>query len=265
MPYACLFFSDDIDASMRAAAGHIAESSAFEPHPLFHCPVIGTLHHYTTEDVTSACLRVTSGEPLPFIFGKWELSGTLLRATIESPAVSELAGRLHFELPLGRPWTSHYVTLGSVAAIDAGRRDEFLAAVTAAFPIDPTIRYTLHSQLEYNEHNLPQHNATSRPPRPTKPRAPKPRVPKPGGPKPHPSGALTLKSPHTKWERGKKGVPRPRAHASHAESASTPESAPTRMDVSTGATGSVRSVGIVKHSHASAARARRHAGPLARR
>uniref|UniRef100_A0A7S2CMH4 Uncharacterized protein n=1 Tax=Haptolina brevifila TaxID=156173 RepID=A0A7S2CMH4_9EUKA len=158
MPYACLLFADNVDRFMRVAANSIAEGSSFEPHPIFHVPVIGSLHHYTAKDVAGAASRATADKVvLSFRFGRWELSGSLLRATVESTSVRELAGHMQRELPLGRPWASSYVTVGSVATIDKERREEFLAAVEAAFPIDPQIEYSFKGHVEYNNHNVATH------------------------------------------------------------------------------------------------------------
>lgn len=255
MPYACLLFAEEIDESMRTAANCIAEGSAFEPHPLFHCPIIGSLHHYSAEEVSAACTRVTSDAPLTFRFGKWVITGELLRASVESTAAAELTGRLHLELPRGRPWVTHYVTLGSVAAIEVARREEFLRAVEAAFPIDTTIEYVFRARIEYNEHNVAPH----KPPPLHKPPQHKPAPSSTGRPGAAKSRRVATKapgkvalaqkaalsSPHKRWQRQK---------------ARPADSAPTSMD--TGTTGSsVSQSAIVKQGRL----ARKYLGPLARR
>lgn len=246
MPYACLLFADDVDSFMRSAADTIAKGSAFEPHPIFHVPLIGSLHSYTAEEVATAGMRTRTDEvALSFHFGKWELCGSHLRATVDSAVAQELVGRLQVELPVGRPWASHYVTVGSVAAIDKERREEFLSAVQAAYPIDPQIEYNFKSHLEYNEHNVAPHKppATRRPkkgPSRTKPQAARPAQP--------------VRSLHRKWKRG--------ADSMHVDATTT----------TTGPTGAaVQSAGIGKHRAKTAGTFTRRAaharrgGPLAQR
>jgi hypothetical protein len=242
MPYACLLFNENINTAMRSAADSIAAGSAFEAHPLFHVPIIGSLHRYTADKVANACDYVANDAPLSFNFGKWEISGSQLRATIECEAAAQLATRLQGQLPAGRPWTMHYVVIGSVAAIEAARRDEFLAAVSASFPNDPQQHHLFAKRLEYSEHisllsKKPCVTATQN--RSAARRAAKP-------------------STHRKWSRVGK--------ASHVGPALVP------MDTSTGQTGQAgahRSAGIVKSGHKKAngiAKApRQGAGPLARR
>jgi len=151
MPYVHLCFEDQVDASMRATATRIAERSLFEPSPLFHVPVLGSLHRYDAKHIESTCAHaVVDHAPPSFQFVQWELAGQTLRCRIASSDLSALASRLHHELPLGRPWASFYMTLGSVAGIEASVRADFLAAVSTAFPIDELANFTLKMAIEYS-------------------------------------------------------------------------------------------------------------------
>jgi len=161
MPCACLLFDEHLDASMRTTARAIAEgAAAFEPQPIFHMPVIGSLHQCAAHDVEAACSRMARDGPLSFRFVKWEISGGhMLRAVIDAPTVDALATRLKQELGHGRPWRSHYATIGSVAAMDPMCHQEFLEAVATAFPIDQRLVYQFKARVEFNMHNGPTQNA----------------------------------------------------------------------------------------------------------
>lgn len=140
---------------MRESANRISEGSAFEAAPMFHVSLVGSLHHYKADQVAAACAEAASDAPIPFHFVKWELAGGQLRAIVASPELSALAACLGLHLPLGRPWSSFYVSLGSVANIAPEVRADFLAAVVAAFPIDQSLVYHLRLPILYNEHNVP--------------------------------------------------------------------------------------------------------------
>lgn len=214
MPYVCLRFEDQVDASMRATATRIAEGSAFQPSPAFHVPVLGSLHRYDAKHINSACAHaVAEHAPPSFHFVQWELTGQMLRCRLASSDLSALASRLHQELPLGRPWASFYMTLGSVAAIDAAVRDDFLAAVSAAFPIDESANFSLQVPVEYScePPAKPRHE-----PRTLDSSAPDSREASESLPitRVHPSGrphmphhAPHKRSPHKKWVRGKQSMP----------------------------------------------------------
>lgn len=138
---------------MRETADRIAANSAFVPEHLpFHCPLLGSLHMYSREVVKAALTR--SSMELRGRFLKWEVyDRAYLRATIELEGVDTLISKLQQDLPQGRPWRKHFVTVGCVQGIEAARHAEFLAAVSAAFPIDSTLVFTTAS-LEY--HDLPR-------------------------------------------------------------------------------------------------------------
>lgn len=149
MPYACFTFDDDTNSAMRGVAARIASDSAFLPEePPFHVPIIGSLHEYSQEAVFAAfgaAPEVPVGR-----FVDWELKASQLRATVElSNGATALMSHLQAALPKGKPWRAYYVTLGSVASIDAARHDDFLAAVKAAFPIDPSVIFHAN-RLEFN-------------------------------------------------------------------------------------------------------------------
>lgn len=153
MPFACCLFDPCIDIAIRETADRIAANSAFVPEQLpFHCPLLGSLHMYSPEVVKAALAR--SSMVLRGRFLKWEVCDrAYLRATIELEDVVTLIGKLQQDLPQGRPWRKHFVTVGSVQGIEAARHAEFLAAVSAAFPIDPTLVFST-ANLEY--HDLPR-------------------------------------------------------------------------------------------------------------
>lgn len=202
MPYMSVLFDDAVEASMRDTANKIAAGSAFTPHEgRFHVPLLGSLHVYSQE----ALAQTTSAAPITLRgrFLKWEIRASQLRATVEFERVSELMSSLQQSLPRGRPWRTHYVSIGSMTGIDTALHDDFLAAVCAAFPIDTTLLFTA-SQLEYHDtpqHNLPMTTATKPRPGTLDPKA-KPFVPKLTKPKPKlKPRARRHVSPHLKWDR----------------------------------------------------------------
>lgn len=154
MPYLCAHFDENVNAVMHDAAQRIAGSSAFTPEQLrFHVPLIGSLHVYSQEHITSVIEQTLASIHGHFV--KWTIQGSSLRAMVElSEGAPDLLQQLQQTLPRGRPWRSHYVTLGSVAGIDAARHKEFVEAVEAAFPIDKDLHFALAGRLMY--HNAPQ-------------------------------------------------------------------------------------------------------------
>lgn len=136
MPYVFATFEDDIEASMRTTATHIAASSAFQPHQeRFHVPLLGSLHDYARADVTAS---TRTAPILRGHFVAWEVKASQLRATVEFDTDDASATLHHLKdgLSRGKPWRTHYVSLGSVAAIDVASHGAFVTAVREAFPID---------------------------------------------------------------------------------------------------------------------------------
>lgn len=153
MPYLCAHFDENVNAVMHDAAQRIAGSSAFTPEELrFHVPLIGSLHVYSQEHITSVIEQTLVSTRGHFV--KWTIQGSSLRAMVELIEGAPDLLQLQQTLPRGRPWRSHYVTLGSVAGIDAARHKEFLEAVEAAFPIDKDLHFALAGRLMY--HDTPQ-------------------------------------------------------------------------------------------------------------
>merc|ERR1711990_616137 len=112
-----------------------------------HLQILGGLHVYSDEAVNAA---IANTPPLRGVFLKWSIVQQQLRADVEcDPAV---LSQLRAALPQGKPWRTFYVRIGSVAAIDQAAQDEFLAAVSAAFPMDASLELTTY--LKY--HNVPQ-------------------------------------------------------------------------------------------------------------
>merc|ERR1719359_589985 len=113
MPYACLVFDDDVEASMRSTAGRIAASSGFLPEVApYHVPLLGGLHKYTEPEVRQA-LTASADGPLTGRFVKWEIVKSRLRAVVQL-ANDDHVQRLQRLLPSGTPWRSHYLVLGSL-------------------------------------------------------------------------------------------------------------------------------------------------------
>lgn len=151
MPYAALLFEDAFDASMRDTASQIAAGSQFVPYNDFlHVPLLGSLHVYPDADVYAALRRASVAHaPVTGRFCKWEIHRSLLRVTVELSG--DIAKQLAGALPRGKPWKCLYVVIGSVEAIPETQRSSFLAAVEAAFPIDPNVVFTT-SKLDF--HNM---------------------------------------------------------------------------------------------------------------
>ena len=148
MPYIAALFEEQQDNVMRDAVHRISAGSAFVPQTdPFHLQILGGLHVYSDEAVNAA---IANTPPLRGRFLKWSIVQQQLRADVEcDPAV---LSQLRAALPQGKPWRTFYVRIGSVAAIDQAAQDEFLAAVSAAFPMDASLEFTTY--LKY--HNVPQ-------------------------------------------------------------------------------------------------------------
>lgn len=140
MPYVAATFDDAISHSMRETADRLAAGSAFKTSDQpFHVPIMGSLQQYSPDAIAMAagsapsCLRGR--------FVKWELHQSDLRCVIEFSGVDALLEHLQQTLPRGKPWRTHYLTLGSIADIEAWMHDDFLAAVSQNFPIDPSLEF----------------------------------------------------------------------------------------------------------------------------
>lgn len=203
-----LHFDENVDASMRAAAAKIATESAFEPASTpFHVCVLGSLHVYSREAVAAATQSFPT--QLRARFAKWELRAGQLRAAVEIDGIIESVRELHKVLPRARPWSTYYVSIGSVAAIESARHDEFLAAVQAAFPLDPEMIFTL-GRIDLHDEPPPQHTTTAAP-RKSKPKMSKldpkaPAVRQPAGGVKKQRKRKPRASPHMKWERTDTGT-----------------------------------------------------------
>lgn len=151
MPHACLLFDDATDASMRACTAELAAHAAFQPETLpLHVPLVGSLHNYSEDHIRRALKAQLS--PIVGRFVKWEINGRAqLRATVELADADAITQAILKDLPAGQRWRSHYVVLGSVAAIDKEQHANFLAAMQQAFPIDGTTTFTVaEPRLEYH-------------------------------------------------------------------------------------------------------------------
>lgn len=214
MPYACALFDETIDTCMRETVNRIAANSAFVPQEQpFHVPLFGSLHAYTDDDVTSALATVPE---LHGRFIKWELDrSSLVRAVVELNETDMLMAHLGKALPNGKRWRSLYVTLGSAAGIEAAQREAFLAAISEAFPIDPSSHFKVGTLVFRNDplpsdktsgmqppKNETTSNTTATTGASLTPHAP-PFEPKPAAPK-HKAirkKRAKHKSPHRTWER----------------------------------------------------------------
>lgn len=208
MPYLFLRFQDAVDASMRETASKIAEGSAFKPNPVFRVSLMGSLHQYDAKYIESVRTDALVAYPSPsFHFIRWELTGETLRCLIGSTELSSLASCLHQALPLGRPWAAFYVTLGSVASISGDLRDDFLAAVSSAFPVDEHIKFTLKGPIEYSCEPPPKRCGSKDPPYQSRTHVSALGAGRPQGHWPARSNKLPIKlSPHKKWDRGESSL-----------------------------------------------------------
>jgi len=162
MPYVNALFDPSTEEAIKATATTIKGGSAFTPYTDYHVPLLGSLHVYSEEAVAAA---IATASPLPGgRFLKWELHGLRglheLRAMIEFDDPAAALRRLHESLPRGRPWRSTYVALGTID-LQAAQRDEFLAAVTSAFPMSADVTFTT-SRLGFHN-NVPAAPARRKP------------------------------------------------------------------------------------------------------
>lgn len=149
MPYIYAVFEDSVITAMYSAVERIASGSAFVAQKMpFHVRILGSLHVYTSETIANTIANTT---PLRGRFGKWELHANQLCCTVEIFDSSEILNHLQSQLPRGRPWRTHFVTLGSVEGIASAQRDEFLSAVESAFPIDAAMEFAM-PRLQYHTH-----------------------------------------------------------------------------------------------------------------
>lgn len=170
MPYACLLLPEALDASLRETGAKIAASSAFvAASSALHVPVFGTLHSYSDEEV-DCVLKQPHPVPVRGRLLNWDIIRDELRAFIEfTPDFEVLTARLQSQLPRGKPWGFHYVVLGSVEAIGEAQRDEFLAAVRQAFPIDGTTLFACAPSPRLEYHNLKKAKKVTPQPLPPQP------------------------------------------------------------------------------------------------
>lgn len=154
MPYALATFDADTDGAMRATVKELAENSAFMPTTdPFHVPLLGSLHHYSTEQVAAALAKARP-HAVTASFHEWQLTKSGgLRVLVKLHRAAPLVKRLRAQLPRSREWKVAYVYLGSAANIDESCRADFLNAVKTAFPIDPKLVYSLE-KLDYNAFNV---------------------------------------------------------------------------------------------------------------
>lgn len=140
----------------------IAAGSAFAPGVApFHVPLLGGLHRHSAAHVAQTIeAAAPTTAPLRGRFVRWDVRGGQLRALVDldRSGFQELVGKLKLALHDGRPWDPTWVTLGSVADIDASSHSEFMEAVAAAFPIDAAMEFTL-AGLEF--YDAPQPRAKS--------------------------------------------------------------------------------------------------------
>lgn len=166
MPYLCAVFDDATQAVITEAATRFAESSpfTFEKDTPFHVPLIGGLHVYPKDKIAAAVVEGsgTTNAPVEGRFIRWDASSkSKLRIVVELANHDGLVA-VSSALPLGREWRDElYVEVGSLAKIDRVNWDNFIEAVTAAFPITESSRFTI-SHLDFIE--------ARRPPRPSKPK-----------------------------------------------------------------------------------------------
>jgi len=182
-----LRFEDSTEKSMGEAVSQMAEGSAFKPHPSAFVSFFGSLHRYSADQINSTL--DANPKPLRGRFLRWEIvaRSAQLRAVVELEPVGceALLGHLEQAFPKGTRWRSHYLTCGSLAAIDPSLHADFLAAVEAAFPIDPNAYFSTRDRLELKNDEAP----------PPKLKAP-PLIRLP------PAGVTApKKSPHKKWVR----------------------------------------------------------------
>lgn len=141
MPYLATLFDQATETSMRETANKIASGAAFVPQEnAFAVPILGSMHGHSREDVASVTALAPAAQ-LRFL--RWEVQSNELRIAIELDAkMTSWIEDLQVAFPRCRPWGTRFVSLGSVKGIEPERREDFLSAVSAAFPIDPNILFT---------------------------------------------------------------------------------------------------------------------------
>lgn len=133
-------FDENTSASMGDAASRIAMNSSFKQRESLTIPL---LTQETTEANADAIRAKETGAVVLGRFLRWHLdqqSLTLAVVVELNEAVETLFADL---LPHHKPSRTYHVPLGSVAAIEAARRPEFLAAVESHFPIDPSMHFSV--------------------------------------------------------------------------------------------------------------------------
>lgn len=160
MPHIALSFDAPQEAAMQNTASRIAAGAAFTPQSSLSVPLFGGAlrAHHPPEEITAAVEEAPRIRGIRFL--RWELCEQELRAIVElDPAqLAALTSHLRSRLPRVRPWRSHYVTLGKLQGVDPSRHDEFLRAVTAAFPIDVNLTF-MASKLQYHDDPTQTHDA----------------------------------------------------------------------------------------------------------
>mmetsp|Transcript_66210 Transcript_66210/g.181518 ORF Transcript_66210/g.181518 Transcript_66210/m.181518 type:complete len:254 (-) Transcript_66210:249-1010(-) len=206
MPYLCAVFDNATQAVITEAATRFAESSpfTFEKDTPFHVPLIGGLHVYPKDKIAAAVVESSSvtTAPVEGRFLRWDASSkSKLRIVVELADHDGLVA-VSSALPLGREWRDElYVEVGSLATVDRANWANFIEAVTAAFPITESSRFTI-SHLDFIE--------MKRPPRSSKPAAKPAAKPakklNPDAPAFKPQGAVSKRParralPRNKWVR----------------------------------------------------------------
>lgn len=138
---------------MRDVTNRIASGSAFVPQAKpFHVPFLGSLHTYSRETIDAV---IASTPAVRGRFVAWQLVNQQLRAAIEleTDGVAACLAPVRTALPHAKPWRSHYVTLGSLVAVDGTLHEPFLAAVKEAFPIDTTQLFTTSHLAYHNDYD----------------------------------------------------------------------------------------------------------------
>jgi len=150
MVHIALNFDENTLTSMREAARHIAGGSPFQPSDKLNVALIGSLHSYAKEEIQQGAFGLLSpSTTVKGRFLRWGIESDHLRAFVEVEGVADLHRNVQKALPRGRPWRELYVQLGSVKPIEVSKREGFLQAVEAAFPIDSSSIFEMRAMLEY--------------------------------------------------------------------------------------------------------------------
>jgi len=215
MPHLCLLFDDVVEASLRGVANQIAAGSAFvQQQDPFHVAFLGSLHTYSTEQINAG---VAAAPPVRGRWVAWELHQKQLRVAVELELDGAAAclSLVKAALPLGKPWRTHYVVIGSAANIDSAVHDDFLAAVEQAFPIDASQFFTTSQLSLHNTGTKAAAAAADALPPPRPKLNPKARSFVPCSSRPRvvmqDQRRIIQKkhkrpSPHVKWQRAKDGA-----------------------------------------------------------